>query len=391
MAKKEVKRKKSKKDVDIERSKKLKSLSKAWKEAGLSVSELITERYSDIEAERIEWLWENKIPKEGVTIFVGDPETYKSTTSLYVAAQVSQGRRFPGCEKPTEKGSVLIFSSEDSHSIIVKPRLMAADANLKKIEYVVSDRTTSFYEGEKKEKDDYIVDLLAVIDRLEKLIKSTPDFRLLIIDTLTSYFGPRCLNHIEDTKYFIDRLADLSYKYHFAVLIIHHFNKNEEASAQYRSAGSVGIRAAARVQWGFVLDPYDKERAFMLRDKLNISPVRTGLAFHMEDVELNIKGKQEWIGRCLFEDEIIHEDLDMFLNRKQKKGTPKKDKAAIWLEEYLKDGEKHKADDILEAAEQCGIAEKTLRRAAIKIKAKIEPYKSKKTKKVKYWTWQIEN
>lgn len=360
------------------------------------IEKLVTEKYSDIEAEEMEWLWENKIPKEGVTIFVGDPETYKSTTSLYVAAQVSRGRCFPNCEKPTPRGSVLIISSEDSHSKVVLPRLMAAEANLDKIERIVEVKKITLVNGKKGKKkkkvERYgITDLIAEIDLLEKKIKSMPDFKLLIIDTLGSYLGSRRINDIGDTRGFMDRISELSYRHHFAAIIIHHFNKNEDASAQYRSAGSVAIRGAARAQWGFVLDPHDKDRAFMLRDKLNSSTDRTGLAFRMEEIKLSLEGKPNWIGRCNFEDKVIHEDLSTFLSKSKSKQSPEKDRAVKWIKDYLKDGKKHRANPVIAAADQYGIAEKTLRRAMTKAGVKTRAVKNLKTKKFDHWSWWIEN
>lgn len=378
-------RKKKQTDSNIE--KKLKELRDKWQETDGTVIELVTEKYSDVKAEVIEWLWENKIPKEGITMFVGDPETFKSTTSLYVAAQVSQGRCFPKCDSPTKRGLVLIMASEDSHSVVVKPRLMAADADLDKIEHIVSKKVTDVFK--RKAKESYITDLIAEIDLLEEKIKSIPDFRLLIIDTLSSYLGARKINSMEDTKSFLDRLSDLCYKYHFATIVIHHFNKNEEASAQYRSAGSVGIRGAARAQWGFVLDQKNKERGFMLRDKLNISSVRTGLAFHMNEVELNLNGKPTWVGCCVFEDEVINEDLQTFLSRGQKKQWSKKDDAVEWLKDYLKNGCEHKTNNVIAAAKEHGIAEKTLRRAKKKAKIQVKAIKNPKTKEINHWTWQL--
>lgn len=385
MSRRKAKRAKSK-ATDKAVTKKLKEMQSEWEATTGVVKEIIIEKYSDIEPEIIEWLWKDKIPREGITMFVGDPETYKSTTSLYVAAQVSKGRCFPNCDVPTEMGSVLILGSEDSHSAVVKPRLMAADANLSKIGHIKATRETDVFNS-KKAKESYIVDLIAEINLVEKKVKAIPDFKLLIIDTLSSYLGARKINSMEDTRDFLDRLSELSYKYHFAVLIIHHFNKNEEASAQYRGSGSTGIRAGVRAQWAFVLDRHDKERAFMLRDKLNLTPVKTGLAFHMGEKEMNIKGKRACVGYCAFEDEVIHDDLQGFLNRRQTKQSPKRDEAVKWLKGYLGDGKKYKANDVVVVAEQHGITEKTLRRAAKEIEVDVKQVRV--GGKVGHWTWQL--
>lgn len=364
---------------------KLKELKHEWKQAHTSVTKLDIESYAEIEPEVIEWLWQDKIPKEGITMFVGDPESFKSTTSLYVAAQVSQGRCFPNCDTPTERGTVLIIGSEDSHSAVVKPRLMAAQADLTKIKHIKGRMKIDTIT--RKSKDSYIIDLIAEIELLEKEIKQTPDFRLLIVDTLSSYLGSRKINSMEDTRDFLDRLSELSYKYHFAVLIIHHFNKNEEASSQYRGSGSTGIRAGVRAQWAFVVDKYTDGRAFMLRDKLNITAVKTGLAFHMEEKELNLQGKSAWIGYCVFEDEVITDDLEAFLGRKHKRSAPKRCEAEEWLRNHLADQKEHDSKTVIEAAKEQNISEVTLRRAATKMNVCIEAVRN--GNQFKQWMWKL--
>lgn len=388
--------KKTKPDADPLVAAELKKIREPWERIVSSntnvVSELVTIRYSDIVPKKIKWLWENKIPKAAVTIFVGDPGVRKSFCTLHIAAAVSQGRCFPNCGKPTEQGTVFIMSSEDSQDSTILPRLMAADANLKKIEHIVTTRETTLT-GKKRTEEEgkYINNLLGIMDVLEKKIEKIPDFKLLIIDTLSSYLGEKRLNAMEDMRCFLDRLSESCHKHNYAVIVVNHFNKNEEGSAQYRGAGSVGIRGAARAQWGFVLDPQDKERTLMLADKVSNTSTNnmTGLAFHIREVEVIIEGKPEWEGCCDFEDGVIHDDLDIFLSRMRKKQSPRKQEAADWLKDYLKDGKPHKSNSVIDAAKECGITETTLRRAMPDAKVKAEFVIDPITKKIDHWEWHL--
>lgn len=347
--------------------------------------ELITQKYSDLKAEHLEWLWAGKIPNIGVSLFDGDPETGKTTTTIYVAAKVSKGGLFPNCKKPTKQGSVLIISGEDSHPAIVKPRLMAAGADLDKVERIVTVRTTIGTAS----KDESLVDLMAIMDVLEEKIKTMPDFRLLILDTLTSYLGGRKINDTGEMKAYLDSLSEMSYRLGFAVIVIHHFNKNEDAAAAYRSLGATGIRAAVRGEWGFVQDKHDSERFLMLCGKASWGKKDTGLAFRIEGKEISIDDKPTWPGYCKFEDGVIQETLKDVLGQNQKKGSPKKDEAIELLRDHLRDGQEHNSLDVIAVAEQHGISERTLRKAMKDAGVKTTGIRNPDTGRYDSWLWRI--
>jgi len=350
--------------------------------------EIITEKYSDTKPEHVEWLWENKIPNMGVTLFVGDPEAGKTTTSIYIAAQVSTGRTFPNCKKPTDAGTVLIISGEDSHPAIVLPRLMVAGADLTKVERIIAVRTTVTVGEETKSQNDPLTDLGENLDALENKIKAMPNFKLLILDTLTSYLGKKDISSMGDMKGLLDRLSEMAYQHHFAVIAIHHFNKNEDASAAYRSLGSTGIRAAARSEWGFVRDEHDQERFLMLCGKSSWGKKDTGLAFGIEGEEITIEGKPSWPGCCIFEAGVLQETLKDILEKKHKKGSPRHDEAVEWIRDFMKDGCEWCPDDVIATAGQFGIKEKTLRGALKEAGVTPRAIISPTTKRVESWRWK---
>lgn len=333
---------------------------------GSPKKELVTEKYSDLEPENIEWLWPNKIPAWGITLLVGDPGAGKSTLSLYIAGQVSTGRAFPNCKEPTKPGTSLIITAEDSHPATVLPRLMATDANLGKIERTVCIKTTQVCaDGTKASAEEsFGADLMNRLDLLEAKIKGISDFRLLIIDTIPSYLGDKNLNGIVDVRAFMDSLTALAFKYHFSILAISHFNKNQGVPAQYRIVGSIGQTGAARAVWGIVKDANDPTRLIVASGKLNLTGDTSGVAFRFDRREINIEGKPSWISRCNFEPGTVKETLDdLLVVDSGGKRSPLQNEAATWLQEYLVGGQEHDALEVIEAAKQSGIKEKTLRRA----------------------------
>ncbi len=354
---------------------------------------LVTEKYSDLKPERIDWLWPNKIPVGATTLLVGDPGAGKSTLSLYVAAQVSAGRSFPNCKEPTKQGTTLIITAEDSHSATVLPRLMATDANLSKIERTVCIKTTQVRADgtEASAEESFGQDLMERLVLLEERIKAIPDFRLLIIDTIPSYLGAKNLSAIVDVRAFMDSLAALACKYHFSVLGITHFNKNQDVPAQYRIIGSIGQTGAVRAVWGIVKDANDAARRIVASGKLNLTGDTTGVAFRFEERQINIDGKPTSISRCNFEPGVIREVLDdLLVPDSGRKASPKKNEAATWLQEYLVGGKEYDASEVIATAEQNGINEKTLRRAMSVASVKSRPIRGEVSKKIESWKWSIQ-
>ena len=72
----------------------------------------------------VEWLWEPYIPRGMLTLVAGVPGQGKSLFTCWLAAQISKRSR------------VIMSSSEDDYSVIVRPRLEAAGANMKRISFM---------------------------------------------------------------------------------------------------------------------------------------------------------------------------------------------------------------------------------------------------------------
>jgi hypothetical protein len=88
---------------------------------------------SEVEAEDVEWLWDNRIPMGKLSMIAGDPGLGKSFLTLYICSIVSRGDRFPDIESPIESGSAILLSAEDGLADTIRPRLDAAGADTSKI------------------------------------------------------------------------------------------------------------------------------------------------------------------------------------------------------------------------------------------------------------------
>src|SRR5215218_2435961 len=87
---------------------------------------------SEVEPERVEWLWPGRIPKGKLSLVEGDPGTGKSALTIDLAARISVGRELPD-GAPCEVSGVVLMSAEDGPADTIRPRLDAAAADASKV------------------------------------------------------------------------------------------------------------------------------------------------------------------------------------------------------------------------------------------------------------------
>jgi hypothetical protein len=90
---------------------------------------LISHRASDIQPERLEWVWPGRIARGKAALLGGPPGLGKSQVTANIAATVSTGGHWPCNEGRAPQGDVVILSAEDGMADTIVPRLIAAGAN----------------------------------------------------------------------------------------------------------------------------------------------------------------------------------------------------------------------------------------------------------------------
>jgi len=142
----------------------------------------------------------------------------------------------------------------------------------------------------------------------------------------------------------LEKLAGLVQRTKVAGVFVHHTKKlfEGEAICPNSSRGSNAIFALARVQIGLDRpDPRsDWTRVQMLKENLGLKPKPLGFRFGERGLEFGAAPEEP-------------------------KRRGKIDEAAEWLAEHLKDGKAHRVGELIEEAEQFGIAKRTLQRAAV--------------------------
>ena len=253
----------------------------------------------NVAVEQVEWLLYPFIPYGKVTIIQGDPGEGKTTMVLQIIAKLTKGEPVlpvkDGEEEPTEKAdepvNVIYQTAEDGLGDTIKPRLV-------------------------------------------------------VLDPIQSFLGAEVdMHRANEIRPLMKRVSVLAEKYHCAVVLIGHMNKNSTGKSSYRGLGSIDFQAAARSVLIVGRVKNEPETRVVCHVKSSLAPEGKSIAFRLDK-----ENGFEWIG----EYDISADDLLSGNNRGQKIKEAKE-----FLLEILADGAVEQ-NVILKEAEKRGIKGKTL-------------------------------
>lgn len=337
---------------------------------------LLLTKGSEIEPEKIDWLWDGWLAAGKLHILAGVAGTGKTTIALAVAATLTTGGSWPDGAKCTETGDVVLWTGEDGLEDTIVPRLMAAGAAMDRIHLV----TGTF---------DPAVDMPRLAHELQTIKP-----RLLIFDPISSAVSNDSHKNSEvrrDLQPAVDMAAGLS----CAVVGITHFTKGTGGKDPLeRVTGSLAFGAMARLVWATIKPAKGSASTScrMIRAKSNISADGGGFDYSMTQEPVPghagmFASVVSW-GDCLEGSayELAGQIEDQPKTQKDPwadmEMTPR-DEAVEFLAEFLKDGPKLQKE-IVDYAGQDGHTLATLRRAK-----KDMGITSKKVKEG--WLWSMPN
>jgi len=231
---------------------------------------------STVKVREIEHLWPGVLFIGKPTLLVGDPGLGKSLVTADIAARVSTGSPWPLDAANTNAGDVLMCSAEDDPQDTIVPRLMAAGANLNRIE---------FFDGVIEQEEDGTgriapLNLDCHLEQLaEVAIRKKGTLRLIVIDPIAAFLGGADSHKNGEIRQLLGGLARIAAEHRFAVLVVSHLNKGAGVSAIYRISGSLAFVAAARAVYAVVRDPKDPLQRMVLPVKNNLGPDTSGFEY----------------------------------------------------------------------------------------------------------------
>jgi hypothetical protein len=222
------------------------------------MDQLISRKASEIKAEPISWLVPDVFPSKALSIIFGMPGLGKSQISLDLAAAVSRGSKFANHVRAT-RGNVIVMNVDDDPARQIKPRLLAAGADLSRVHVV---------EGVQGEKGKEVFNLAKHFDALRRKVQEVKSVKLCIIDPIY----PNAAGRAGDTA---NALRNFAEEHNTAVLAIMHPKKAKGGADIHKIAGSQVWGAATRAAWAV-----DKGQLFPV--KLSYAAPNTAFSFGIE-------------------------------------------------------------------------------------------------------------
>ncbi len=306
---------------------------------------------TEVQPEKVEWLWHPRIPLGRLTALEGDPGEGKSFLALAVATALSIGHSLPDVEE-MDPGQTVFLTAEDALSDTIRPRLDEMGADVSRV-FAIDEPFPLDSTG---------------LSYLETLIRST-SARLVVLDPITAFLPPELdIHRANQVRAVLSRLAHVAEAHRCAVMIIRHLAKGSTSKAIYRGLGSIDFTAACRSVLLAGHDPDDQNSRALVQIKTNLGPTADPLGYSI------VEGQFRWTGgTSLTAGQILAPEVEAS-SLAEAKGL---------LREILADGprDSKEAEGELEAA---GVSKATIRRAkkALGVKAKKKGLREG-------WTWEL--
>jgi hypothetical protein len=342
-------------------------------------------RASNISIRGIDWIWPGRFAIGKLGLIVGLPDVGKGQALCDIAARITRGLAWPCREGIAPIGNVILLTAEDDPEDTVVPRLIAAGANLDRVEIVRMIRV----DGKRR-----MFSLVSDLEFLRRKIVEVGDVRMVQIDPISAYLGVKQVDSFRtpDVRAVLGPVVGLSTELAASILGILHFNKKTDVTnALLRISDSMAFGATARHVYAVVDDAENKRKLFV-KGKNNLTPYeQKALTYTFDASQVGIdprNGNPIIAPRIIWGTEYVDVTATEAMQAAAESKSPsRRDKAKEFLIDMLGRGPVASAD-ILEAAEENGIAKNTLYRAKdeLKIKARKDgPVKDGE----RIWQWHL--
>lgn len=324
-----------------------------------------SEPLSSVASRRIKWLVPGIVPLRGLTLLAGAGGLGKSTFAIRLAADLSRGELL----EDGEPGSTLIVTTEDTAEEILRPRALAANADVSRIEVYRVPL-----------EDGGMLVLPGDFEELERIIDKS-NARLVVIDPILGALDVALDSHKDQhVRAVLGRLARIAEERELAILLVAHVNKASSRDAYIRVSGSVALYNAARSVVLVTADPQNPDST----EPGDMSPVLRIVSQHKANYSRRVPPRRYEIRAIVLEElddrgEPLESSAMHYLEDapgielaellaeagvSPNGDQPKTSRAAELLAEMLEDGDWHDSGGLKKLIGAQGISERTLQRAA---------------------------
>ena len=326
---------------------------------------------NDVEPQPLDHVWPGRLARGHITLMAGDPGSGKTQIACDIAARITTGESWPdGNRAPI--GSVVMLSAEDPVKDVLRPRLEAAGADLRRIHVVEAAVDDRGKERTFNLKDD--------IEALRQVVTDLGDVVQVNVDPVTSYMGSNIDSHrTTDVRAVLEPFARFAEEMNVALLCISHPPKAAQGKAINAVTGSLAFVAAARMVF-LVSEEPETQRRLLLPVKNNLGAPAPGLGYRLA---------QRVVSKGIVSSHVVWDSAPVTMSANEAiqqaaSGTNGKIvEAKEFLREELASGPVS-ATDITAAAERMDISARTLRRARNDLGVKVS-----KTGFQGQWVWEL--
>ena len=251
--------------------------------------ELVVVKASELEEKPVEWLWPGYVPCGQLVLLASPPKCGKSTLTVSIAARVTRGTLWPsGPDLPSQPasnapmGDVLFIAYEDDLERTVKPRLIAAGADMDRVHFL---RGVKRRRGTRETL--FPIDLAAHLGEIEDLVRRL-GVRLVIVDPVMSGFASgRDTNADNEVRAVLGPYVPLAEETRATVLLVTHTNKRGEGAALDSAIGSRAFTGICRAVLALARFNDGTDRRLLAQVGANLGAPRPGLVFEIKSRDGN--------------------------------------------------------------------------------------------------------
>ncbi len=218
-----------------------------------------TKRCADIAPNPVKWLWEPFIARGKLAILDGDPGAGKSLVAADLAARLSRGGPLPDGRELGRPNVTLILNAEGDPSDTVRPRVVAAGADLSRV--IVAGTGGA----------DPLPQLPECAEALSRAIyEHAAD--LVVIDPLAAFLPREFTGSPQRIREALGPLTNVAAETGCAVLLVRHLGRSVGPNAAYRASGGPGLMGAARTGMLLSRHPEDTDLRVLAMTQAFVGP-----------------------------------------------------------------------------------------------------------------------
>jgi hypothetical protein len=242
---------------------------------------VVSKSAADMTMRATKWLYAGRIPAGAITLLAGREGIGKSTIAFDLVAQLTRGE-LPGryLGKPQAVG---IIATEDSWECVILPRLVAARADLAKVERV-----------EAVAAETGTLDTVSAPDDLERLkaLCAEKEIRLILLDPIMSVIAGNLDTHKDrEVRQALDPLSRFASSSGVAILGLIHVNKSGTTDPLNSIMASRAFTAVARSVLYCIVDQEaeGEDRYLFGHPKCNVGPKQPTIGYRIVEHRIQIE------------------------------------------------------------------------------------------------------